>query len=61
PRAALTSAPAIPWTGPGDPAPGQRGSGAAAAPEPAPPPAMPDFAPAAPPPDLLGPPPAPRP
>lgn len=61
PRAALTSAPAIPWTGPGDPAPASRGRGPAAAPEPAPPPAMPDFAPAAPPPDLLGPPPAPRP
>ena len=50
-RAALTSAPAIPW---GGSAPAGPRSNPATAPEPAPPPAMPDFAPAAPPPDLLG-------
>jgi hypothetical protein len=59
PRAALANAPAIPWNDAAPrarpTAPGRSSQPAAQpAPEPMAPPAMPDFAPAPPPPDLLG-------
>jgi hypothetical protein len=55
PRPSLAGAAAVPWSE----APPRRGRAAPAAPAEPEPPAMPDFAPAPPPPDLLGPPPRP--